>query len=123
MKEYKNKLDSNQNNIIINLLFNLHFFWNILKLEIINNNDQNICLNKCYLIKKELIDIYSNFYAFDIIINKYQKKILENAFQGEKQLKDFYNSLILKYQAKYYNKDTIDINYKLGLKKKYRMNR
>ena len=26
MKEYKNKLDSNQNNIIIKLLFNLHFF-------------------------------------------------------------------------------------------------
>ena len=119
MKEYKNKLDSNQNNIIIKLLFNLHFFCNILKLEISNNNnDQNICLNKCYLIKKELIDIYSKFYAFDIIINKYQKEILDNAFQGEKQLKDFYNSLILEYQAKYYNKDTSDINYKLGLKKK-----
>ena len=90
-------LIQNKNNI--KFLFDLHYFLNILKCEINNNNSKNIQLQQCYLIKKELIDIYNNFYEVGYILKKCEaninKMIDSNEFDN---LEIFYEQLIENHQ-------------------------
>ena len=107
-------LIQNKNNI--KFLFDLHYFLNILKCEINNNNSKNIQLQQCYLIKKELIDIYNNFYEVGYILKKCEaninKMIDSNEFDN---LEIFYEQLIENHQKNIgNNKDIKDLNYQLN---------
>ena len=115
INDYENQVNQNQNKNIIQLLFNLHYFSHMLKFEIINNS-QNHDLKKCYLIKKELIEEYNKIYNFNSIIKKYTDTILEMFSSNEEELKDFYKSLIKKYQAKFINNDLREMNYNITSK-------
>ena len=76
--EYINKVNISQNKTNIRFLFKLHFFVEKLKNELNNNSSEISQINKCYLIKKELIDKYIDFYQFDTIIKEsYQQTFSE----------------------------------------------
>ena len=114
-----NKINEKQNEKNIEFLFNLHLFTIILKYKLKLssqfNNSEKIKLAKCYLIKKELIDIYKKFYNFDDIIHKYENLIVEKI--SSKEFNEFYNSLIKKYKKEFNNKDLSEINYELKMNK------
>ena len=116
--EYANNLISKQNKNNIKFLFRLHFFLNKLKFELNNNNFKNKVEEKCYLIKKELIDMYIKFYKFDSIIKKHEEKIKQLASSNkEEELKKLYKSLMEKYQQEFINKDLTKINLELAKNK------
>ena len=106
-----NKLINYKN---IKFLFNLHYFLNILKFAINNNNSKSNQPKKCYLIKKEIIDIYSNFYEVDSTLKKNEEKINKLiSYNNTDDLQRFFENLIEIHQKKINNKDINDIKYKL----------
>ena len=111
-------INPNQNKKIIQFLFDLHYFLNNLKYEINNNNTNNNQFKKCFLIKKELIDIYSNFYGFDCFIKSYETKINQMIYSNNLgRLPQLYKKLIEFYEKKQNNnKDINEINYQFNEK-------
>ena len=103
-----NKLINYKN---IKFLFNLHYFLNILKFAINNNNSKSNQPKKCYLIKKEIIDIYSNFYEVDSTLKKNEEKINKLiSYNNTDDLQRFFENLIEIHQKKI---NINDIKYKL----------
>ena len=106
-------LIKNKNNI--KFLFDLHHFLNVLKYEINNNNSKINQFKQCYLIKKELIDIYNNFYEVGNVLKISEANINEMLISNDFDNLDlFYEQLIENHQKIIgNNKDIKDINYQL----------
>ena len=88
-----------QNKSNIKFLFDLHYFLNVLKYEI-NNNNSKIQLKQCYLIKKELIDIYNNFYEVGNVLKNNEANINSMINSNDDNLDIFYQQLIKNHQKK-----------------------
>ena len=124
--QYSHKIKSNANIRNIKFLFKLHFFMKKLKSEFNNNNSEKVTLKKCYLIKKELIDKYLEFYKFNYVINHDNGKIFENlnkeilvklATSEKEEVKGLYDLLIVRYPKEYLIKDNSSFNDYLELNK------
>ena len=120
--EYANKLNINQNTNNIKFLFKLYFFIKKLRYEL-NNNSENYDLQECYLIKKELIDKYKEYYNFDDSIKNYEKQIFKKlnnvnlAFSEGEEKEKFYDSLIKHYEQKYINNNNYEFNFESEMNK------
>ena len=97
-----------------------------LRSEFNNNNSKKVTLKKCYLIKKELIDKYLEFYKFHYVINDNNGKIFEHltketllklATSEREEDKVLYDLLIARYPKQYLDKDNGSFNYYLELNK------
>ena len=126
--EYLNNIitKGNINNIIY--LFKLHFFIKLMNHELNNDESHNYIEKKCYLIKKELIDKYIDFYGFSFEIKRFEENIfkelnkdtlIEIVYSEREDLKKFYAPLIKKYPKKYITKDNSSFNYELKMNQNY----
>ena len=114
LQDQKKMINLIQNKSNIKFLFDLHYFLNVLKYEINNNNSKILQLKQCYLIKKELIDIYNNFYEVGNVLKNNEANINSMINSNDDNLDIFYQQLIENHQKKIgNNKDIKDINYQL----------
>ena len=115
LQDQKKMINLIRYNNNIKFLFDLHYFLNTLKYEINNNNSKINQLKQCYLIKKELIDIYNDFYGVGYVLKNNETNI--NKMLNSNDFDDldiFYQQLIENHQKKIgNNKDINELNYRL----------